>query len=82
MKRALTYAYICLLAAVVLLVSCEKDTDTIFANQEKAIDSYVTSFLNANPDTKVIYKNKVVRLVVQEGTGLDSLSSKGKLTVN
>lgn len=82
MKRTLTYACICILAATVLLASCEKDTDTLFASQEKAIDSYVTSFLNANPDAKVIYKNNVVRLVVQSGSGADSLSSNGKATIN
>jgi len=81
MKRTLTYAFICILSAVVLLASCEKDTDTLFANQEKAIDSYVTSFLKANPDAKVVYKNKVVRLVAAEGSGADSLRSKGKATV-
>lgn len=64
-----------------MLASCEKDTDTLFSNQEDKIASYVSSYLE-DTTKRAVYNGGSVRLVAAEGSGLDSLGASGKATIN
>lgn len=65
-----------LCAAVLLAASCDKeDRKNTYANQEAAIDSYVSSL---STDYTLVYNGGVVRVILEEGTG-KTLSSGDSL---
>ena len=53
-----------LLAGIVLL-SCSKETETLFGNQEKKIESYVQTLLKSSSDAFVCYQDGVTRVTVK-----------------
>ena len=70
-----------LTAMAFLLLSCSKDRDTLFANQEAKIESFVEKQLSSNPDTRVVHTGSATRLVLVEGEGPE-LTPRGKAKVN
>lgn len=60
-----------LLAAAFVVLSCDKeDRKNTYASQEAAIDSYVAGF---SAENRVVYRKGSVRVVMQEGTSVDTL---------
>lgn len=60
-----------LVAAAFTVLSCDKeDRKNTYANQEAAIDSYVAGF---SVENRVVYRKGSVRVVIQEGTSVDTL---------
>ncbi len=67
-----------LLAAVLCHASCSKDSDTsIAANQEKNIESLVSSLLASSENGYAVYNDGAVRVVLARGEESDSLSAEG-----
>ena len=70
-----------LLAAAALLLSCSKDRDLLYSNQEAKIESFVDKQLSSNPDIRVVHKGGATRVVLVEGEGPE-LTPRGKATVS
>jgi FKBP-type peptidyl-prolyl cis-trans isomerase len=69
-----------ILAAAVLFLSCNKDRELLYANQEPKIESFVEKQLAANPDARVIHNGGATRIVTVEGEGPE-LTARGKASV-
>lgn len=68
MKRVLI-----ILAACILCLSCTKQQrDLVYANQEDAIEKFVTSQTESNPDARVVYNEGAVRIVIGEGRDVEA----------
>lgn len=66
-----------LTAAAFAVLSCDKeDRKNTYASQEAAIDSYVAGFSTEN---RVVYRKGAVRVVLQEGTSIDTLKKGDSL---
>jgi FKBP-type peptidyl-prolyl cis-trans isomerase len=70
-----------LLAAAALLLSCSKDRDLLYSNQETSIESFVHKQLEADSTIRVVHKGGATRVVMVEGEGPE-LTPRGKATVN
>ena len=70
-----------LLAAAALLLSCSKDRDLMYSNQETRIESFVQKQLEADSTLRVVHKGGATRVVMVEGEGPE-LTPRGKATVN
>lgn len=77
MKARIT-AVLCILLG---FTACTKSTtENTYNTQEVNIDSYVTRYMESNPETRIVYKESVVRIVVTEGEGAE-LEKGGKTSV-
>lgn len=68
------YLYI-LTASALLAASCTKQSlETLYSSQESAIDSYIESLLEQNPDTEIeiVYNNGSNRAVLVQGDGTEA----------
>lgn len=68
-----------LLASIWSAVSCNKQLDTTFDQQEKAIETLVNDFVKADPSVKVYYRDGATRAILVHGAG-DSLSAAGAVS--
>ncbi|MGN0190121.1 MAG: FKBP-type peptidyl-prolyl cis-trans isomerase [Candidatus Cryptobacteroides sp.] len=68
------------LLAGLLLVSCSQQLQTTYDNQDKKIDSFISSQLSSGKALRVFVNGGSSRLVLKEGEGADSLSVSGKVT--
>lgn len=77
MKRSI---YI-LTAVALVLAACTKENEkTTFANQEKWIEQYVRN-VTSDGKVRVVHNKGSVRVVIAEGSGTDSTSSKSMISV-
>ena len=66
-----------LMAVAFTVLSCDKeDRKNTYASQEAAIDSYVGGLSTEN---RVVYRKGAVRVVLQEGTSIDTLKKGDSL---
>jgi len=69
---------LCLLLGI---CACTKSSiESTYNTQEVNIDSYVEKYLSSSPDTRVVYNESVVRMVLTEGEGAE-LDKEGSATV-
>lgn len=61
--------------------ACSKsDRENTYNAQEVKIDSYVTKYMESNPETRVVYNGSVVRIVLSEGEG-EELEKGGSASI-
>ena len=65
--KPLHYILSCSILAAVALLSCSKETETLFGNQEKKIESYVQTLLKSHEGAFVCYQDGVTRVTVKRG---------------
>lgn len=83
MDRFLKYRNMILVTAALLVasVSCSKQQlQTTYDSQDKKIDSFIQSQLSGGRAIRVYADGGVNRLVLVEGTGEDSLSTRGTVS--
>lgn len=72
-----TLRYIVLTAVCLLTLSCTKaQRELTYANQESAIDRFITNQKKTYPDARVVYNDGAVRMVLSEGTDVE-LNARG-----
>lgn len=70
-----------LLAAATVILSCSKDKDLLYANQETKIEAFVEKQVSADPAVRVVHNGSATRVVMVEGEGPE-LTARGKASVN
>lgn len=63
-----------------VLISCNQQLKTTYDNQDKKIDSFISSQLSSGNAKRVYVNGGSSRLVLAEGEGTDSLGVDGKVT--
>lgn len=72
---------IILSACLVVAASCTKsETENMYNTQATKIEAYVEKYLDQHPDTRVDYKDGIVRMVLAEGEGSE-LTGSGTATI-
>ena len=66
--KPLHYILSCSILAAVALLSCSKETETLFGNQEKKIESYVQTLLKSHEGAFVCYQDGVTRVTVKRAS--------------
>lgn len=77
--KPLHYILSCSILAAVAILSCSKETETLFGNQEKKIESYVQTLLKSHEGAFVCYQDGVTRVTVKRSAAEteDSLNTDG-----
>ena len=69
-----------IICAALALLSCNQQLQTTYDNQDKKIDSFISSQLSSGAAKRVYVNDGCSRVVLEEGQGPDSLAADGKVT--